>query len=66
MDPNVKLLLPNQGESLSNPKKYRRLVGKINYLIVTCSDISFVVNVVSQFLKFFLHVKIIGMQSFVY
>jgi len=28
MDPNVKLL-PSQGEPLSDPKKYRRLVGKI-------------------------------------
>jgi len=63
MDPNVKLL-PNQGKPFSDPKKYKRLVGKLNYLIVTCPDISFAVSVVSNFL--ILHVKIIGMQSFVY
>uniref|UniRef100_A0A3Q7JU77 Reverse transcriptase Ty1/copia-type domain-containing protein n=1 Tax=Solanum lycopersicum TaxID=4081 RepID=A0A3Q7JU77_SOLLC len=31
MDPNVKLL-PEQGEPLSNPERYRRLVRKLNYL----------------------------------
>uniref|UniRef100_A0A3Q7I9F3 Reverse transcriptase Ty1/copia-type domain-containing protein n=1 Tax=Solanum lycopersicum TaxID=4081 RepID=A0A3Q7I9F3_SOLLC len=31
MDPNVKLL-PGQGEPRSNPERYRRLVGKLNYL----------------------------------
>jgi len=50
MDPNVKLL-PNQGESCSDPEKYRRLVGKLNYLTVTRPDISFAVSVVSQFLN---------------
>ncbi|XP_015160008.1 uncharacterized mitochondrial protein AtMg00240-like [Solanum tuberosum] len=49
MDPNVKLL-PGQGEQLSNPERYRRLVGKLNYLTVTRSDISFPVSVVSQFM----------------
>ena len=50
MDPNVKLL-PNQGEPLSDPEKYRRLVGKLNYLTVARPDISFAVSVVSQFLN---------------
>jgi len=50
MDPNVKLL-PSQGELLSDPEKYRRLVGKLNYLTVTRPDISFAVSVVSQFLN---------------
>ena len=49
MDPNVKLL-PGQGEPLSNPERYRRLVGKLNYLTVTRPDISFPVSVVSQFM----------------
>jgi len=40
MDPNAKLP-PNQGDPLSNPEKYRRLVGKLNYLTVTCPNISF-------------------------
>jgi hypothetical protein len=47
MDPNVKLL-PDQGEPLKDPEKYRRLVGRLNYL--TKSDISFAVSVASQFL----------------
>lgn len=50
MDPNVKLL-PNQGEPYSDPGRYRRLVGKLNYLTMTRPDISFSVSVVSQFLN---------------
>ncbi|CAJ2653103.1 unnamed protein product [Trifolium pratense] len=50
MDPNVKLL-PNQGEPLSDSGRYRRLVGKLNYLTVTRPDNSFAVSVVSQFLN---------------
>ncbi|WVY93382.1 hypothetical protein V8G54_032470 [Vigna mungo] len=50
MDPNIKLL-PNQGEPFSDPERYRRLVGKLNYLTVTRPDISFAVSVVSQFLN---------------
>ena len=44
MDPNVKLV-PRQRESLGDPGRYRRLVGKLNYL--TQPDISFHVSVVS-------------------
>ncbi|XP_070014867.1 secreted RxLR effector protein 161-like [Nicotiana sylvestris] len=50
MDPNVKLV-PGQGEPLNDPGRYRRLVGKLNYLTITRSDISFAVSVVSQFLR---------------
>nr|ABN08283.1 hypothetical protein MtrDRAFT_AC155889g9v2 [Medicago truncatula] len=50
MDPNVKLL-PGQREPLKDPGRYRRLVGKLNYLTVTRPDITFVVSVVSQFLN---------------
>ncbi|RVW29177.1 Retrovirus-related Pol polyprotein from transposon TNT 1-94 [Vitis vinifera] len=50
MDPNVKLI-PGQGEPLGNPRMYRRLVGKLNYLTITRPDISFPVSVVSQFLQ---------------
>ena len=34
MHPNVKLV-PGQGEPLRNPERYRRLVGKLNYLTIT-------------------------------
>ncbi|XP_070031841.1 uncharacterized mitochondrial protein AtMg00810-like [Nicotiana tomentosiformis] len=46
MDPNAKLL-PGQGEPLRDPTRFRRLVGKLNYLTVTRPDISFLVSVVS-------------------
>ena len=50
MDPIVKLV-PGQGESLGDPRRYRRLVGKLNYLTITRLDISFPVSVVCQFLQ---------------
>lgn len=50
MDPNLKLLL-DQGELLEDPKRYRRLVGRFNYLTVTRLDIAFAVSVISQFLN---------------
>ena len=50
MDPNVKLV-PGQRELLQDPRKYRRLVGKLNYLTITRPHISFPVSVVSQFLQ---------------
>lgn len=50
MYPNVKLL-PNQGEPLSDPERYRRLVGKLNHLTIIRPYISFTVSVVSQFLN---------------
>ena len=50
MDPNVKLI-PSQGEPLRDPGRYRRLVGKLNYLTITRPDISFLMSVVSQFVQ---------------
>jgi len=50
MEPNVKLY-ENQWEMLSNPERYCRLVGKLNYLTITRPDISFAVSVLSQFMK---------------
>ena len=49
MDPNVRLGV-DQGELLSSPNSYKKLVGKINYLIITSPDIAFAVSVVSQFI----------------
>ena len=42
MDPNVKLY-EDQGELLSNPERYRCLIGKLNYLTITRPDILFAV-----------------------
>ena len=50
MDPNV-ILTPIQGKLLNDPSTYRRLVEKLNYLIVTRPNISFATSVVSQFLE---------------
>lgn len=50
MDPQLKLL-PEEGVLFSDPGRYRRMVGKLNYLTVTRPDISFAVSVVSQFLN---------------
>ncbi|XP_052189227.1 uncharacterized protein LOC127799330 isoform X3 [Diospyros lotus] len=50
MNLNVKLL-PRQGEAVVDPGRYRRLVGKLNYLTITRPDISFSVSDVSQFLQ---------------
>jgi len=51
MTPNAKLL-PSQGEPLSVFKRYKRLVGKMNYVTINRPNISFVVGVKSQFLNF--------------
>ena len=44
-------LTHTRGKPLSNPSLYRRLVGNLVYLIVTCPDISYDVHQVSQYLS---------------
>ena len=46
MDPNVKLV-PVKGKPLRDPKRFRRLVSKPNYLTITRPDISLPMSVVS-------------------
>jgi hypothetical protein len=50
MDPNHKLV-KDEGEVFDDPSRYHHLVGKLNYLTITRLDISYAVNVVSQFLE---------------
>ena len=50
MDPNVKLV-PGQREPLRDPRRYRRLIGKLNNLTITRPNISFPLSIVSQFLQ---------------
>ena len=49
MDPNVKFVL-GHGEPLCDPRRYRRLMGRLNYLTIPQPDISFPLSVVSKFL----------------
>ncbi|GJS02129.1 retrovirus-related pol polyprotein from transposon TNT 1-94 [Tanacetum coccineum] len=49
MIPKLKLKFED-GRFLHNPKKYRQVVRKLNYLTITHLDIAFLVSVVSQFL----------------
>ena len=43
--------LTREGETFEDPERYRRLVGKLNYLIVTCLDIAYSVSIVSQYMS---------------
>ena len=50
MTPNLQLTAED-GELFEDPERYRRLVGKLNYLTVTRPDIAYSVSVVSQFIS---------------
>lgn len=49
MVPNVHLM-KDDGDLSDDPERYRRIVGKLNYLMVTRPDFAFTVSVVSQLL----------------
>ena len=44
------LHLTREGELFKDPEKYRRLVGKLNYVTVTSPDIAYSISVVSQYM----------------
>ncbi|KAK2974562.1 hypothetical protein RJ640_002471 [Escallonia rubra] len=50
MNPSVHLT-KDDGDRLDDPEKYRRLVGKLNYLIVTRPNIVYAIITVSQFMS---------------
>ena len=49
MTPNVQLT--KEGELFEDLERYRRLVGKLNYLLVTRSDIAYSISVLSQYMS---------------
>lgn len=49
MDPNIKLSR-SDGELTSDPSNYRHLVGRLVYLTITRPDLSFSVQMLSQFM----------------
>lgn len=48
--PNIKLL-SDQKDPFKDLGRYRRLVGKLNYLTITKPNITFVVSIMIQFLN---------------
>ena len=45
------LHLTREGELFEDLERYRRLVGKLNYLTLTLPDIAYSVSVVSQYMS---------------
>ena len=43
--------LTKEGKTFKDPGRYRRLVGKLNYLIVTRPDIAHSISIVSQYMS---------------
>ena len=50
MAPSLHLI--REGELFEDPKIYKRLVGKLNFLTITHLDIAYSVSVVSQYMSF--------------
>ena len=44
------LHLTREGELFEDPERYRRLVGKLNYLTIARLDIAYSVSVISQYM----------------
>ena len=49
MDPTIQLT--KEGELFEDPKRYRRLVGKLSYLTITCPNISYSISVLSKYMS---------------
>ena len=49
MVPGVHLI--REGKTFEDPERYRKLVGKLNYLTVTHFDIAHSISIVSQYMS---------------
>ena len=49
MTPNVQIT--KEGDLFEDPGRYKKLVGKLNYFIVTRPDISYLVGVLSRYIS---------------
>ena len=46
-----RLYLTREDKLFEDPERYRRLVGKLNYLTITCPNIAYFVSVISQYMS---------------
>lgn len=58
----MRLISNDDSHPLPNPERYCRLVGRLVYLNLTRSDVTFSIQQLSQFMQ--LHINHIGMQHF--
>ena len=49
---SLSIHLTREGKTFEGPERYRRLVRKLNYLIVTCRYIAHSISVVSKYISF--------------
>ena len=59
------LHLNREGELFEDLERYKRLVGKLNYLTLTRHDIAYSVSVVSQCMSSMLLERSLGMWYFI-